>query len=72
MSVAGYLGANASGTSIPGKRERLREESAEAAKVGRLDGEPLPGGLKRAGHEDRFHASVEDYDAVLQSHCRLS
>jgi hypothetical protein len=70
MSVAGYLGPDRAGRRVPDQRERQQGEEV-AAKLGRLDGEMLPGGVKRAGQQDEFHDSVESYDAVLRSHCRL-
>jgi hypothetical protein len=71
MSVAGYLAPNRPESGILEKREQLRKQSVEAMKVGPLNGEILPGGVKRAGHQDDFDKGVEDYDAVLRSHCRL-
>ena len=78
MSVSGYLGPVEPKVGIDradGSRlvpEDLRQKDAlTASQLARLDGESLPGGMVRRGHQDGTFETVEDYDPVLRSHCRL-
>ena len=51
--------------------EQQRNDAIDAVRTKRPNGADLPVGLIRAGDEDFFYDSVEDYDPVLRSHCRL-